>query len=111
VKHLIRPAAREDILRQFQYYLLNDAPDVATRFLEAVDESIAAICSMPQMGAPRLFKKASLAGLRSWPVKYFDEILIFYIAGAQQLRVVRVLHGKRETKKILERDREEVTPN
>jgi hypothetical protein len=34
VKHIIRQAAKDDILRQFRYYLLEDALETATRFLE-----------------------------------------------------------------------------
>ena len=54
MKHVIRPAAKDDIIRQFRYYLLRDALDVATRFLDAVDEAIEAICRMPHMGASTL---------------------------------------------------------
>jgi hypothetical protein len=40
VKHVIRPAAKDDIIRQYRYYLLQDAFDAATRFLDedAVDD-------------------------------------------------------------------------
>jgi toxin ParE1/3/4 len=92
------------ILRQFRYYLLEDALDAATRFLDAVDESIQAICRMPHMGAPKPLKNPMLSGLRSWPVKDFEDILIFYVAQPDALRVVRVLHGRRDLKKILERE-------
>jgi plasmid stabilization system protein ParE len=40
VKHTIRPAAKDDIIRQFRYYLREEALEAATRFLDAVDESI-----------------------------------------------------------------------
>jgi len=79
VKHVIRPAAKDDIIRQFRYYLLRDALDVATRFLDAVDEAIEAICRMPHMGASTQFKNPALSGLRFWTVKGFDDILIFYV--------------------------------
>jgi plasmid stabilization system protein ParE len=60
-----RPSAKDDILRQFRYYLLEDAFEAAARFLDAVDESIEAICQMPDIGAPKQFKDPLLAGLRS----------------------------------------------
>jgi toxin ParE1/3/4 len=110
VKYVIRPNAKDDILRQFRYYLLEDAPEAATRFLDAVDESIEAICRMPEIGAPKQFKNPVLAGLRSWAVKGFEDILIFYVVQPDALRVVRVLHGKRDLKKLLERKDDE-TPN
>jgi hypothetical protein len=34
---------------------------------------------MPQIGAPKQFKNPALAGLRSWAVKGFEDILIFYV--------------------------------
>jgi hypothetical protein len=56
--HIIRSAARDDILKQFRYYLVDqDKPEVAVRFLVAVEKTIdspascmrAAFCS--QSGA------------------------------------------------------------
>ena len=35
MKHVIRPAAKDDTIRQYRYYLLADAFETATRFLEA----------------------------------------------------------------------------
>ena len=101
---IIRPAAKDDIIRQFRYYLLEERFEVAIRFLDAVDESIEAICQMPHIGAPKDFTKPILSGMRSWPVKGFEDILIFYIVQAEALRIVRVLHGRRDLK-ILERER------
>ena len=111
MKHVIRPGAKDDILRQFRYYLLEDALDAATRFLDAVDQSIEAICDMPHIGAPKLLKNPALSGLRFWAVKDFEAMLIFYIVQPEALRVVRVLHGKRDIKKILEREKEDEAPN
>ena len=108
---VIRPNAKDDILRQFRYYLLKEAFDTADSFLAAVDESISTICTMPEMGAPRQFKNPMLAGLRFHPVKGFEDILIFYVAHPDALRIVRVLHGKRDLKKILELEHEDQMPN
>jgi toxin ParE1/3/4 len=107
VKYVIRPRAKDDILRQFRYYLLENAFKAAARFLDAVDESIETICQMQHIGAPKEFKNAALAGLRSWPVKGFEDILIFYAVRVDVLRVIRVLHGRRDIKKILERERDD----
>jgi plasmid stabilization system protein ParE len=105
VKHTIRPAAKDDIIRQFRYYLREDALEAATRFLDAVDESIEAICRMPHLGTPKLLKNPIFSGLRSWAVKGFEDILIFYVVQPDALRVVRVLHGRRDIKRILEREK------
>jgi plasmid stabilization system protein ParE len=40
VKHTIRPTARDDIIREFRYYLVDqDRPEVAKRFVEAVEKN------------------------------------------------------------------------
>lgn len=66
---------------------------------------------MPEIGAPRQFKNPVLGGLRSWAVKGFEDILIFYVVQPDVLRVVRVLHGKRDLKKTLQREKNDETPN
>ena len=47
----IRPAARDDIIHQFRWYLVEqEAYDVAFQFIEAVEESVQRLSSMPEMG-------------------------------------------------------------
>jgi hypothetical protein len=43
-------------------------------------------------------------------VKGFEDIQIFYAVRPDVLRVVRVLHGGRDIKKILEREENDETP-
>jgi toxin ParE1/3/4 len=72
----ILPRAGNDILRQFGYYLVDQAaPAAAFRFREAAIESIEQLRPHPRLGAPA---QGSIAGLRSWPVKGFEEIRIYY---------------------------------
>jgi len=60
--------------------------------------------SMPQMGAPRTLKNRDLEGLRAWPAKGFDEIYIFYLTEGETVRVIRVLHGRRDIERILRQE-------
>ena len=99
VKIDIYPQAETDIIRQFRYYLVDqDAPLTAFRYREAVLESIDQLKPHPHMGA--LFS-GSISGLRSWPVKGFEAFRICYVESPGVLRVVRVLHGKRNIRRIL----------
>ena len=100
MKYVIRPAAKEDIVRQFRYYLLQDAFKAATGFLDAVEESIEAICKTPHAGASKQLKNPTLSGLRFRAVKGFEDILIFYIVQSDALRVVRVLQGDGTSRKF-----------
>ncbi|HEV2500759.1 MAG TPA: type II toxin-antitoxin system RelE/ParE family toxin [Terriglobia bacterium] len=99
----MRAAARDDILRQFRYYLVDqDKPEVADRFVEAVERTIDQLLRTPNAGAPKHLSNESLSGLRSWPVEGFQDIRIYYLAEENVLRVIRVLHGKRDIRRILE---------
>jgi toxin ParE1/3/4 len=98
----IFPRAEADIIRQFRYYLVDqDAPLIALRFREAVIESLEQLKPHPRIGS--LFP-CSVAGLRSWPVKGFEMIRIYYLEGRSRLRVLRILHGKRDVRRILRRE-------
>jgi toxin ParE1/3/4 len=104
----IRTAAREDILRQYFYYLIEkDAARAAERFLEAVQSAIELLCQMPGAGTPKILENPSLPGLRSWPVRGFTAMRIYYIHSEDGLRIVRVLHGKRDIDPLLEDEPDE----
>lgn len=112
MKHVIRSAASDDIIRQFRYYLVDqDRPQVASRFLEAVQRTINEIVPMPNGGAPKILSNEALADLRSWPVQEFEDIRIYYLAKEGLVRVVRVLHGKRDINRILEKEQAENEPS
>jgi toxin ParE1/3/4 len=99
----MRSEARKDILRQFEYYLIEkDAETAANRFMAAVQAAISQVCRHPGIGAAKNLRNAKLAGLRSWPVKSFSEIRVYYLASNEEVCVVRVLHGKRDIHPLLE---------
>jgi plasmid stabilization system protein ParE len=79
------PRAEADIIAQFRYYLVDqNAPLIAVHFREAVMESINQLKPHPRIGS--LFR-GSIPGLRSY-----------------RLRVVRVLHGKRDVRRMLRQE-------
>lgn len=83
----LSPRAEADVIRQFRYYLVGqDAPSVAMHFREAVIESI------------------EVPHLRSWPVRGFEVIRIYYQSNPGRLFIVRVLHGNRNVREILKRE-------
>lgn len=101
----VRTSAREDVLRQYSYYLIEkDAPRAAERFLEAVQTAVEALCRTPRAGSPRVLEDPALAGLRSWPVSGFPALRIYYTHGGDELRILRILHGKRDIKASLEEE-------
>lgn len=98
----VLPRAEEDIVRQFRYYLVEqDALVAAVRFREAVAESMKLLKKQPRIG-PTI--RCSIPGLRSWPVRGFNAIRIYYLEAPGALRIVRILHGKRNVRRILNRE-------
>lgn len=103
----IFPRAEDDIIRQFRYYLMDQiSASTAIRFREAVIESIDQLKPYPRIGKPI---EGSIPGLRSWPVKGFEDIRIYYLEFPGRLRVIRVLHGERNVRKILTREKTKET--
>jgi len=100
---IIQPAAREDLLRQYRYYLIEQETEgIADRFLEAAQETIQQIALHPGIGSPKIFNHPALAGLRSASLRRFPAIRAYYLFSGNTIRVLRVLHGKRDVASILE---------
>jgi len=78
---------------------------LALRFLSCVEETFAFLYQNPQAGSPREFGNPLLKGLRSWPVHDFEDIRVYYLQPDERtLRIIRVLHGKRDVASILRKD-------
>jgi len=105
VKVLYRQAATDDIVRQFRYYLVEqNRPDIALRFREAVRNTVNSLQTHPFVGARYRSRKPEQRNLRSWPVAGFEAIRIYYTTDRDAIHVIRILHGKRDLKRILERE-------
>jgi toxin ParE1/3/4 len=97
-----RQSAADDVVRQFRYYLVTkNVPQVALRFLEAVRHTIEELRNHPQVGARYRTANPQLQNLRSWPISAFEAIRVYYVLDEDVLRVVRILHGKRDVKHII----------
>jgi len=78
------------------------SPRAALRFLDAFDQTVAALATMPGLGSPYVSDHPRLRDLRVRPVKRFKNFLIFYKPIADGIEVLRVLHGARDIPEILE---------
>ena len=105
MKASYRQAASDDLVRQFRYYLVNlNVPEVAVRFRDAVRSTVQSLCQNPFVGPRCRPANLQLKDLRSWPVVGFEAIRIYYLPDEDAVRVVRILHGKRDVKRILARE-------
>jgi toxin ParE1/3/4 len=103
VKVSYRQAAKDDVIRQFRYYLLElHLPEIAVRFRNAVMQTIRSLCQRPRVGALYTSNNPQRQGLRSWPVRGFEALRIYYLVDRGVIEIVRVLHGKRDVKGVLE---------
>jgi toxin ParE1/3/4 len=91
---LKRPEAEND-LEEIWWYIAQDSPNNADRFLDRIQERCLSLADFPQMGTSRDELKA---GLRSQPVGNY---LIFYFPLDDGVNIVRVLHGSRDIGNLL----------
>jgi toxin ParE1/3/4 len=106
VKVLYRQTASDDVIRQFRYYLVSEnLPEVAVRFREGVRRTVESLRQHPFVGSRYHSNNTQLHSLRSWPVVGFEAIRIYYLLDNDSIHVIRVLHGKRDLKRILEAER------
>ncbi len=99
---VIRTVAREDLLDYFDYLTEHGAPYAAARFLRAVEEAFTRIREMPGAGSPRDVDHPRLVGLRSLSVPGFEVVRFYYVESDDDVRIIRMLHGNRDVKSILE---------
>jgi plasmid stabilization system protein ParE len=103
VKVLYRQSASDDVVRQFRYYLVTiNLPEVAVRFRDAVRRTVQSLRLHPLVGPRYTSSNPQLQNLRSWPVAGFEAIRIYYLLDEDAIDVLRILHGKRDVKRILE---------
>lgn len=88
-----RKRAVADVQQLYDYFV-GKGVRIADAFLAAVDAEVALLAVHPFLGRLRYFQ--GRAGVRSFRVRGFENILIFYYPGSS-LEVIRVLHGARRT--------------
>ena len=103
MKVLYRQTASDDIVRQFRYYLLTaEASEIALRFREAVRRTTQLLRQNPHMGPRYSSSDPRIQNLRSWPVAGFEAIRIYYALEEDAMHIIRILHGKRDVRRILQ---------
>lgn len=99
---VVNDDANQDLAEIADYYAAAANLDVSIRFLYALRTEFAALLRHPGIGAPRDFPNSRYAGMRSWSVKGFEKILIFYRPTPEGIEVLRILHGTRDLHRIFE---------
>jgi toxin ParE1/3/4 len=95
-----RPRAQSDLIAH-AVYLADQNLDVADRFLEATEQTVNQLLKMPKMGKLWPVRHPRLTGIRSWRVKGFVKILVFYLPMSDGIEIVRLLHAAQDIDAIL----------
>lgn len=90
-----RRLANDDIESAVSYYLSEAGTEVASAFLNQLEEAIRYISKQPAAGSQRYGHELQISDLRQWPIKRFP-YLIFYIEKERSIEIARVLHRRRD---------------
>ena len=97
-----RDAAKRDLVRQWVWYAENASIEVADRFLEAADSTLATLARQPESGIRTFMTRPGLRGMRRFPVgDGFEQILLFYFPLPDGVDLVRVVHGSQNLERLL----------
>jgi toxin ParE1/3/4 len=91
---LKRPEAQND-LDEIWWFIAQDSPDNADKFLDRIQDSCLTLADFPKMGVSRNEIKNSL---RSQTIGNY---LIFYFPLEDGIDIIRVIHGSRDMERLL----------
>lgn len=92
---VLRETARRDVEAAIDFYAAEAGEAVALGFVDALERAFRAIRRHPSAGSPRYAVELDLPGLRSRALRRFP-YLVFYVDGADEVDVWRVLHAHRD---------------
>ena len=105
---IIRNRATQDLRQQANYILSNGSIAAAEQFLESAEATFDRILLTPRIGKQVDFVLDSLGEVRRWQMKNFQDYLVFYRVQAEQVEILRILHGARDLEGILSTLDEEI---
>jgi toxin ParE1/3/4 len=97
---LVRARARRDILSNAEYLEEHGSVETAQRFLGAAQSTFEALARMPKLGVLCDFRSPALRHLRRFPVKDFENWLIFYLPRRNGVEIVHLIHGARDIESL-----------
>ncbi len=99
---LKREAAKRDLIAQWVWYAETASIEIADRFLDAADSTLALLATQPDRGTSFVVSNIELQGMRRVSVSDgFEKILLFYFPLQDGVDLVRVVHGSRELTSLL----------
>lgn len=87
--------AKEDLAGIVDYYAAIRL-DLALRFLDAVEATLAGLLEMPGKGSKCEYSNPRYAGMRLYTVNGFEKYVLYYRPLPDGIELIRVLHGARD---------------
>lgn len=95
----LRIAAEEDLTKHAEF-LFKQSEKVAREFLDAFDRTIRLLQDSPYLGGMCSFQNPAFQEMRVWAVAGFKHHLVFYRVMADEVEVIRIIHGSRDITSI-----------
>ena len=92
---VLRELAQQDIESALAHYINEGSEAAARGYVDALEKALVHLARFAATGSPRYVHELNLPGLRFWPLSRFPH-LVFYVEGATQIDIWRVLHGARD---------------
>jgi len=98
----IRPRAWREINEQLEY--LEEQGRTGPALCECwAQDTFESLAAMPKAGVRCDFTTSALRRVRRWPVKGFENWLIFYLPKIDGVEILHVIHGARDINNLLNR--------
>jgi toxin ParE1/3/4 len=94
-------SARRDLLDHFTF-IGQTNPAAAKRFLRAVGKAMTMLANTPEIAGFWESENPRHADVRVWPIRQFENFLIFYRVRSDGLRILRILHAAQDINAALE---------
>jgi toxin ParE1/3/4 len=95
--NIIRSRQSEQDVVEIALYIARDNPDAAMRLIDRMDEALHMLAGNPQLGRER---HELGSAVRSFALGNY---VLFYRQAAQDIELIRVLHGARDLRAIFKR--------
>jgi toxin ParE1/3/4 len=92
-----RQKALEDTSEIYSYIAERNL-SAAGAFLDALEAAAATLSETPEIGSPRYLDHPELRGMRFYPLKRFQNYLLFYriLESEDAVEIIRIVHGARD---------------
>jgi plasmid stabilization system protein ParE len=93
------PQAESDLFEVWSY-VASQNPEAADQVENAIYEACAFLAEGPMRGHMR--QDLTMSPLRFWTVQRYPNYIIVYDPATSPLQIIRILHGRRDLKRVLD---------